>query len=83
MNAFALSYPLQISIDSLFAIDIDGRTTSHMYKYRPRYETNTDFLCNPLTSSSPTITGLILDLRPANKRRCYFVTTSLTGWAQA
>ena len=28
-------------------------------------------------------TGLILGLRPANERRCYFVTTSLTGWAQA
>ena len=26
--------------------------------------------------------GLILDLRPTNERRCYFVTTSLTGWAQ-
>ena len=29
------------------------------------------------------ITGLILGLRPANERRCYFVTTSLIGWAQA
>ena len=28
-------------------------------------------------------TGLILDLRPANERWCYFVTTSLVGWAQA
>ena len=28
------------------------------------------------------ITGLILGLRPANERRCYFVTTSLIGWAQ-
>ena len=27
--------------------------------------------------------GLILGLRPANERRCYFVTTSLIGWAQA
>ena len=27
--------------------------------------------------------GLILGLRPANERRRYFVTTSLTGWAQA
>ena len=26
--------------------------------------------------------GLILGLRPANKRRRYFVTTSLIGWAQ-
>ena len=26
--------------------------------------------------------GLILDLRPANERRRYFVTTSLIGWAQ-
>ena len=26
--------------------------------------------------------GLILGLRPANERRCYFVTTSLIGWAQ-
>ena len=28
-------------------------------------------------------TGLILGLRPANKRRRYFVTTSLIGWSQA
>ena len=27
--------------------------------------------------------GLILCLCPANYRRCYFVTTSLIGWAQA
>ena len=26
--------------------------------------------------------GLILGLRPANERRLYFVTTSLSGWAQ-
>ena len=26
---------------------------------------------------------LILGLRPANERQCYFVTTSLIGWAQA
>ena len=29
------------------------------------------------------ITGLILGLRPANESRCYFVTTSLIGSAQA
>ena len=28
-------------------------------------------------------TGLILDLRQANERRRYFVTTSLIVWAQA
>ena len=27
--------------------------------------------------------GMILGLRPANERRCYSVTTSLIGWAQA
>ena len=27
-------------------------------------------------------TRLILDLRPANERQCYFVMTSLIGWAQ-
>ena len=27
-------------------------------------------------------TGLILDLRPANGRQRYFVTTSLTGWGK-
>ena len=27
--------------------------------------------------------GLILGLRPASDRRCYFVTTSLIGWVQA
>ena len=30
-----------------------------------------------------TKAGLIRGLRPANKRRRYFVTTSLIGWAQA
>ena len=29
------------------------------------------------------ITGLILGLHPANERRGYLITTSLTGWAQA
>ena len=33
-------------------------------------------------SGLDTITGLILGLRPANERRRYFVTTSLSGWAQ-
>ena len=33
--------------------------------------------------SGKTITRLILDLRPANESRPYFVTTSLIGWAQA
>ena len=27
--------------------------------------------------------GLILGLRPANERRCYFETVSLMSWAQA
>ena len=30
-----------------------------------------------------TLAGPILGLRPANERRRYFVTTSLTDWAQA
>ena len=30
-----------------------------------------------------TYAWLILGLRPANERRCYFVTTSLVGWVQA
>ena len=34
-------------------------------------------------TQATTIPGLILDLRPANERRRYFVTTSLIGWAQA
>ena len=29
------------------------------------------------------ITGLILGLHPVSERQCYFVTTSLIGWAQA
>ena len=29
------------------------------------------------------ISGMILGLRPANERRCYFVTTFLIGWVQA
>ena len=30
-----------------------------------------------------TLAGLILGWRPDNERLCYFVTTSLIGWAQA
>ena len=30
-----------------------------------------------------TVTGLILGLRRANERRCYFVTASLIGWVLA
>ena len=33
-------------------------------------------------STHPMCTGMILGLRPANERWCYFVTTSLIGWAQ-
>ena len=29
------------------------------------------------------VTGLVLGLRPAHERRCYFVTPSLIGWVQA
>ena len=36
-----------------------------------------------LSFSDAWISGLILGLHPANERRCYFVTTSLIGWAQA
>ena len=32
---------------------------------------------------SLTEDGLILGLRPANERLCYFVTTSPIGWVQA
>ena len=32
------------------------------------------------TVASGTYAGLILGLRPANERRCYFVTASLIGW---
>ena len=34
------------------------------------------------TNCGKDISGLILDLRLANERRRYFVTTSLIGWAQ-
>ena len=34
-------------------------------------------------TSAYTIAGLILDLRPANERWCYFVMMSFIGWAQA
>ena len=30
----------------------------------------------------PWMSGLILGLCPANERQCYFVTTSLIGWAE-
>ena len=38
-------------------------------------------LCLMLMHASH-LTGLILDLHPANERRRYFVTTSLIGWVQ-
>ena len=31
----------------------------------------------------PYVPGLILGLRQAIERRCYFVATSLIGWVQA
>ena len=33
-------------------------------------------------SACPDIPEMIVGLCPANERRRYFVTTSLTGWAQ-
>ena len=41
---------------------------------------NEDVVGAAPTADAPT-TGLILGLRPANERCCYFVTTSLNGWA--
>ena len=35
-----------------------------------------------LQNTKESITGLILDLRPANERRRYKVTPSLISWAQ-
>ena len=43
----------------------------------PETERKTSFVWNPDQYSR-----LILGLRPANERRCYFVATSLIGWAQ-
>ena len=41
-------------------------------------------LIQALLSNYDRLTAkLILGLHPANERRCYFVTTSLIGWAQA
>ena len=34
-------------------------------------------------ASTKAHTGLILSLRPANEKLCYFVTRSLIGWALA
>ena len=43
------------------------------------------FFFTPGTSREGIIVlpGLILGLRPANERQCYFVTTSFIGWTQA
>ena len=38
---------------------------------------------DPHESGGQGIAGLIQGLPPANERQRYFVTTSLTGWAQA
>ena len=38
---------------------------------------------NPGLPFAAYVSGLILGLRPANGRRCYFTTTSLIGWVQA
>ena len=39
-------------------------------------------ISNPIVSPG-SMSGLIVGLRPANERRCYFVTPSLIGWVQA
>ena len=39
-----------------------------------------NWLCN---NGTALYAGLILGLRPANERWCYFVTMSLIDWAQA
>ena len=42
-----------------------------------------NILLRPLELQYIKASGLILGLRPANERQCYFVTTSLIGWVQA
>ena len=37
-------------------------------------------LLEDMRHTGEDIAGLILGLRPANERRCYFLTTSLIGW---
>ena len=49
------------------------------FTYKAAGVMNAGKTANCLTIQS----GLIIVLRPANERRCYFVTTSLIGWAQA
>ena len=51
--------------------------------YRKPLAESTGYLTLPclLTCLGP-VSWLILGLSPANERRCYFVTTSLIGWAQ-
>ena len=39
-------------------------------------------VCHNFLAMFLSVTGLILGLRPANERRRYKVTLSLTGWAQ-
>ena len=38
-------------------------------------------ISSKITNFRLQTSGLILGFHPANERRCYFVTTSLTGWA--
>ena len=40
-------------------------------------------ICSRHNENCQLYPALILGLRPANERRCYFVTTSLIGWVQA
>ena len=43
---------------------------------------NWEIYPNPHPRLLGELSGLILDLRPANERRRYKVTPSLIGWAQ-
>ena len=58
------------------------QTTTQTCAYFIRYTSWRYLMINDICLAVSHITGLILGLRPANKRCLYFVTLSLIGWLQ-
>ena len=55
----------------------------HWYDYIMTVNDVLLFINMPSAAFCNAGTGLSLGLHPANEQRCYFVKTSLIGWAQA
>ena len=62
---------------------VSSASGSSIHRYGSDTYNNVPLLVQAMTCVlSNHLSGLILGLRPANKRRRYIVTMSLIGWAQ-